>query len=209
MSDGVSVALRDTRTSLERSAELEDAGRRIDKLVDAIALVAVQTTMLAVSGSVEAARAGAAGQGFANVSADIRALARESAENADKMKDVVYAVQRRIAAVRGELEAIVAGNEAELEKSLLMHQRLGERETVTGSVRQAAEDILSSAGRVLDTSREVQSATGQIATAAEETASAAGQAATAAREQARGAEDLAAAIEEIAELGEALQASAE
>ena len=37
-----------------------------------IALVAVQTTMLAVSGSVEAARAGELGEGFALVSTDIR-----------------------------------------------------------------------------------------------------------------------------------------
>jgi methyl-accepting chemotaxis protein len=165
--------------------------------------------MLAISGSVEAARAGAAGQGFANVSGDIRALARESADNADKVKDVVYAVQRRIAAVRRELEIIVAGNEAEVEKGLAMHQRLNEVEVGMASVRQAAEDILTSAERTFDTTQEIQSATGQIAAAAEEAAGAAGQAAVAARQQARGAEDLAAAIEEIAELAEALQAPAE
>ena len=76
---GVTAAAESTRATLTIIGKLEATGRRIEKIVEAIALVAVQTTMLAVSGSVEAARAGAAGRGFALVSADIRALARESA----------------------------------------------------------------------------------------------------------------------------------
>ena len=56
------------------------------------ALVAVQTTMLAVSGSVEAARAGDAGRGFALVSGDIRGLARETSDNVDRIKDTVRGI---------------------------------------------------------------------------------------------------------------------
>ncbi len=205
LADGVGAALVDTRASLERAAELEDAGRRIDKLVDAIALIAVQTTMLALSGSVEAARAGAAGRGFANVSNDIRALARESADNAERVKDVVYAVQRQIAAVRRDLEIIISGNESEVEKNLALDRKLATVETDIEALRKASTDTLASVERIIETARQVSSATGQIAAAAEESAGAATQAAVAARQQARGAEDLAAAIEEIAELADALQ----
>ena len=45
----------DTRTSLATIVRSETVGRRIEKIIDAIALMAVQTSMLAVSGSVEAA----------------------------------------------------------------------------------------------------------------------------------------------------------
>ena len=58
--------------------ELEERTRRIDKIVDAIVMVTVQTKMLAVNGNVEAARAGEYGRGFSVVAGDIRSLANES-----------------------------------------------------------------------------------------------------------------------------------
>jgi methyl-accepting chemotaxis protein len=68
MVQAVGETLEKTRSSLETIVSLESIGRKIEKNVDAIALVTIQTTMLAVSGAVEAARAGDAGRGFAVVS---------------------------------------------------------------------------------------------------------------------------------------------
>ncbi len=53
---GVEQASRNTAANLEQVAGAEAMSRRIDKIVDGIVLIAVQTTMLAVSGAVEAAR---------------------------------------------------------------------------------------------------------------------------------------------------------
>ena len=53
-----------------------NVSRNVEKIVDGIGMVSVQTNMLAVNGSVEAARAGDFGKGFAVVSKDIRNLAR-------------------------------------------------------------------------------------------------------------------------------------
>ena len=85
---GVTVSVDAGRKSREQITALEQISRRIDKIVDAINTVSIQTNMLAVNGSVEAARAGEFGKGFAVVSTDIRNLARESAENADRIKDL-------------------------------------------------------------------------------------------------------------------------
>ena len=79
--------------SREQITSLEQVSRRIDKIVDAITTVSIQTNMLAVNGSVEAARAGEFGKGFAVVSTDIRNLARESAENAERIKDTVKSIR--------------------------------------------------------------------------------------------------------------------
>src|SRR5690606_6837981 len=73
--DGVRAGLDSTRDSIAIVARLGVAGRKVEKIVDSIALIGVQTSMLAVSGSVEAARAAESGQGFANVSSEIRKLA--------------------------------------------------------------------------------------------------------------------------------------
>ena len=70
--------------------------------------MAVQTSMLAVSGSVEAARAGNAGRGFAVVSNDIRSLAREASQNVERAKDTVLGILDQIATLKRDLEQVVA-----------------------------------------------------------------------------------------------------
>ncbi|MCR5881125.1 methyl-accepting chemotaxis protein [Phenylobacterium sp. J367] len=205
MIDGVGAALQDTRDGSARAASLEDAGHRIDKLVDAISLIAVQTTMLAVSGAVEAARAGEAGLGFATVSGDIRTLARRSAENADRVKDVVRALQSQIAAVRRDLDQGALAMEAEVAKNAAIGERLATVVQEVDVVRGAADETVTASGAITRSSGEVAAGMQQIASAAEQAGGAAAQCAAAARQQARGAEDLAGAIEEIAELADALQ----
>jgi len=117
LSQGVTRSIESMRQSLELIADLEKVCRNIDKIVDGIGMVSVQTNMLAVNGSVEAARAGEFGKGFAVVSKDIRSLARDSGENAAGIKDTVVAIQSQIAAVRRELEGVIASAEAENQKT--------------------------------------------------------------------------------------------
>ena len=90
--------------SAKNILELEERTRRIDKIVDAIVMVTVQTKMLAVNGNVEAARAGEYGRGFSVVAGDIRSLANESSENADRIKDLVKNVQTQITKVAGDIQ---------------------------------------------------------------------------------------------------------
>jgi methyl-accepting chemotaxis protein len=161
--------------------------------------------MLAVSGSIEAARTGDAGRGFAIVSSDIRNLARDASENADRIKDVVRQIRDQIIDVRRDLEQNAAIGEAELAKNTLMAERLGAVEADVNDLRQGSAAILAGSETILTSIREVRLGAEQVAAVAEQAGSAAAQAATAARQQARGAEDLAAAIEEIASLADELQ----
>jgi len=186
-------------------ASLEAANRRIEKIVDGIGLVAVQTNMLAVSGAVEAARAGDFGRGFALVSADIRALARDAGDNADRVKDVVRQLQDQIATVRRDLEQSGTAAQSEIGRSRAMVDRLSGVQSEIGGLSGISDRILAWSDDILVAVRQVLSGARQIASAADETAGAAAQAATAARQQTRGAEDLAAAVEEIASLADELQ----
>jgi methyl-accepting chemotaxis protein len=205
LSVSVVEALQEGQAEISLISSLETASRRIEKIVDRIALVAVQTNMLAVSGSVEAARAGEAGRGFKVVSADIRNLARDASENADRIKDVVRLIQDQIAAVRRDLEQIAAASQAEIGKNQVIIDRFDAVEADITAIRAGAEEILTGTDSILTSVREVLAGTEQTAVAAEEASGAAAEAATAARQQARGAEDLAAAIEEIASLADELQ----
>jgi methyl-accepting chemotaxis protein len=204
---GVAEGLAEAQAVLGDVESLEESGRRIEKIVDSIALVAVQTTMLAVSGSVEAARAGELGEGFALVSTDIRSLARDSSENAERIKDLIQAIQGQVNAIRRELDQLTALLENEVEKNATLDGRLAGVEDSALALRSTNEDIARGAEDILATVSEVLAGTQQIAAAAQESGTAAAQAAIAARQQSQGVEELAAAIEEIALLAEELQAS--
>ena len=112
---GVSHALSGTRASVGTIKRLESVGRKIEKIIEAMALVAVQTSMLAVSGSVEAARAGDSGRGFAVVSNDIRSLSREASNNVEHAKDTVRGILAQIAVLKSNLEQIIVATEVEIQ----------------------------------------------------------------------------------------------
>ncbi|BDU49640.1 methyl-accepting chemotaxis protein [Haliovirga abyssi] len=75
---------------------LQEKGFNINKTVNKIDKVTIQTNMLAVNGFVEAAHAGDYGKGFNVVSNDIRNLANDSGENADQIQELVEGIQRQI-----------------------------------------------------------------------------------------------------------------
>jgi methyl-accepting chemotaxis protein len=202
---GVVGAAESTQASLTIIGKLEGTGRRIEKIVDTIALVAVQTTMLAVSGSVEAARAGTAGRGFALVSADIRSLARESSTSVDRVKDTVRGILDQIASLRRDCEQMVLSAESEIQNNRAIFAGL---EKLDGDVRAMGASntaILHAANAIMDSASQSVTGARQIAAAAEEASAAGQEAATASSQQAQGVEDLAAAVEEIASLAEELK----
>ena len=185
---------------------LGGVGRKIEKIVDAIALIAVQTSMLAVSGSVEAARAGESGRGFAIVSNDIRGLAREASANVERAKDTVRGVLEQIAVLKSDLEQIASSSRSRGREQPRRRRRCW-RSSAARSPRCAPPTRASCSGAAEILAAAAETATGarQVAAASEEASAAAREAATAATEQSRGAEDLAAAIEEIASLADELK----
>lgn len=202
---GVGDALEQTRGSLTTIILLESVGRKIEKIVESIALVTIQTSMLAVSGAVEAARAGDAGRGFALVSNDIRGLAREASESLDRVKDSVRNILDQIAVLRRDLEQLVSAAELEVQNNRGVVKALDNMNTDIASLSASYRTIGEGAEAILVAAGQTAAAAKQIAVAAEEANSASRQAATASAEQAQGADDLAAAIEEIASLSDELK----
>jgi methyl-accepting chemotaxis protein len=205
LTDGMDAALKDRQSSLTTIARLETVGRRIEKIVDAIALIAVQTSMLAVSGSVEAARAGDAGRGFAVVSGDIRSLAREASQNVDRAKETVRGILDQIATLKRDFDQVIVATEIELQNNRGLFDTLAKVDVDLGALTAANRAVLEGAEGILASAAETAVGARQIAAAAEQARGAARQAAAAATEQASGADDLAAAIEEIASLADALK----
>jgi methyl-accepting chemotaxis protein len=205
--NGITLSVMDTRDSIKKVKDLEQVSRRINKIVEAITTVSIQTNMLAVNGSIEAARAGEFGKGFVVVSTDIRNLARDSAENADRIKDLVKAVQDQIAAVSTDLDDIVKSALSEVEQAKTSTANLNQIETDITIVEHGTREILSASIEIAAAIGQAKKGIEQISAAAQEAGKAATEAASAATQQSKGTEELAAAIEEISSLADELQSA--
>ncbi|MEO7714821.1 MAG: methyl-accepting chemotaxis protein [Capsulimonas sp.] len=204
---GVTSSLEENINSRDQINNLETVSRRIDKIVDTIATVSIQTNMLAVNGAIEAARAGEFGKGFVVVATDIRNLAQESAENADRIKDMVKAVQDQISIVRRDLEGIAVTGASEVEKTKSITINLELVETDIAEVLKGSKEIVDAATLVSLALSDIKVGVEQIAAAATQADQAAAQATEAGRQQLQVAGAMSAAIEEISSLADELQSS--
>ncbi|MEQ8174300.1 MAG: methyl-accepting chemotaxis protein [Syntrophomonadaceae bacterium] len=184
---------------------LQDKIRKIEKIVDTIQNVSIQTNMLAVNGFVEAATAGEHGRGFSVVAGDIRNLASESAENADKIKDLVREIQNQMNKVIAD---IGQSETAALEANGFVSVTIAKNTAVTGSVeaigavRESYWTALQGMKNGIETSapevKEVKETMEQVNEMIEG-------AAQVSQEQAKAINELANSIEEIASIADEMQ----
>jgi methyl-accepting chemotaxis protein len=191
--------------NLQMLLGLESRLRQVDKIVNTIDRVGIQTNMLAVSGAIEAAGAGKFGRGFAVVASDIRSLARETATNADQIKELLRDIQNQVMLVVRDMITAQDTTRQDVEKAGRIVQDMSKYETemrdlVTG-IQTNNSNLVEMESAIAESKKAVE----QIASAATEAAAAAGQASSASREQNQGLAELARAIEEIAAMADDLQ----
>jgi methyl-accepting chemotaxis protein len=202
---GISNAAESNLLSAGNLRGLEASTARIDKIVDAIVNVTIQTNLLAVNGSIEAARAGEYGRGFAVVAADVRSLAKDSAENADKIKDLVRRIQQQVAKATVDIEQAGMRSLQQVESAKKSTANMGQIETdfevITVSGKAITDTALQSLSAILQAKKGVE----QTAQAATDAGAAAEEASVSADQQSKGLEELATAVEEISALADELQ----
>jgi len=100
LADQASAAAHEASLNVDR---LKESSAAIGNVVNLIAQIARQTTLLALNSTIEAARAGAAGRGFAVVASEVKALAVQTQQATEEIKKKIDALQRDAA---GSVEAV-------------------------------------------------------------------------------------------------------
>jgi len=198
-------SINNLREVHEEVALLSKSFGSIKKIVDTITNVAIQTNMLAVNGNIEAARSGEYGRGFSVVAADIRALANESADNADKMKDILDEMYERVVNFQNELSEITALIRVQIEKSQSAVDNLVAVVNIRKHLVALREECVGYVESGADKVAKVREACQQGIEAAENLKALSDEAKGAADEQVKGLQEIASASEEVASLADEMQ----
>ena len=86
-------AVKQAERTDARIGELSQAASRIGDVVKLITAIAEQTNLLALNATIEAARAGEAGRGFAVVASEVKALAAQTAKATDEIGTQIAGMQ--------------------------------------------------------------------------------------------------------------------
>lgn len=191
-----SVAQKSTRASHEAEttshevSELNSLADSIGEVVGAIKGIAEQTNLLALNATIEAARAGEAGKGFAVVADEVKKLAMETAQKTEQIDERVGKIQH---AIRSSVEAV---------QRIISDVRQIDEATTT--VASAVEEQYAATAEIGRNVAEASTGTQQVAQTiisvqrnAEETGQAAGTVLEAAGELARISTDLQMQVKEF------------
>jgi methyl-accepting chemotaxis protein PixJ len=118
----------------KRLKRLSESSQKISKVVSLISNFTTQTQLLALNASIEATRAGEYGRGFVVVADEVRSLARQSANAATEIEQLVQEIQANTAEVSTAMETGI--------------QQVASGTTVVSEARQSLNAIVAATDQI-------------------------------------------------------------
>lgn len=179
--NNIKISTEEASNSIQ---QLNESSKEIEKIVDAISAIADQTNLLALNAAIEAARAGEAGSGFAVVAEEVRKLAEQSGDFANKIGLLITDIQSRIeGTVRsitnnvdevntGAIAVDIASKNFGVIVSEINSVAMKAQDAthLTDIVSQNIEEIVNGFKNISSISQNIASSTEEIATGSEEQA---------------------------------------
>ena len=144
----------------ETVGKLGESSQEIGNVIKVITSIAEQTNLLALNATIEAARAGEAGKGFAVVASEVKDLAQETAKATEEISSRVEAIQGdtrgAVEAIAQITEVISKINEYQTAIASAVEQQTATTSEMSRSVAEAATnsaDIASNSSGVAEATR--------------------------------------------------------
>ena len=156
LADQASDAAREASANVDR---LRESSAAIGNVVNLIAQIARQTTLLALNSTIEAARAGDAGRGFAVVATEVKALAVQTQNATEEITKKIEALQRDAAGSVDAVHRISQAIEAIRPVFDNVNGAVAEQNATTGEMADNAASASSFIGSVGASATEIDHAT--------------------------------------------------
>jgi methyl-accepting chemotaxis protein len=156
LADQASEAAREASANVDR---LRESSAAIGNVVNLIAQIARQTTLLALNSTIEAARAGEAGRGFAVVATEVKALAVQTQNATEEITRKIEALQRDAAGSVDAVHRITQSIEAIRPVFEHVNGAVAEQNATTGEMADNAASASSFIASVGDSATEIDHAT--------------------------------------------------
>jgi methyl-accepting chemotaxis protein len=156
LADQAGDAAREASANVDR---LRESSAAIGNVVNLIAQIARQTTLLALNSTIEAARAGEAGRGFAVVATEVKALAVQTQNATEEITRKIEALQRDAAGSVDAVHRISQAIEAIRPVFDNVNGAVAEQNAITGEMADNAASASSFIATVGDNAIEIDSAT--------------------------------------------------
>ena len=169
LADEASAAAREASLNVDR---LRESSAAIGNVVNLIATIAKQTTLLALNSTIEAARAGSAGRGFAVVASEVKALAVQTQNATEEIKTKIDALQLDAATSFDAVHRISAAIDAIKPVFAHVNGAVAEQNETTGEITQNAASASQFIASVGTSSAEIDNAAREAETHGESVAQA-------------------------------------
>jgi methyl-accepting chemotaxis protein len=169
LADQASAAAREASANVDR---LRESSAAIGNVVNLIAQIARQTTLLALNSTIEAARAGEAGRGFAVVATEVKALAVQTQNATEEISKKIEALQRDATGSADAVQRISLAIEAIRPVFDNVNGAVAEQSQTTGEMSDNAASTSRFIVSVGDSASQIDSATKEAETHGESVANA-------------------------------------
>ena len=189
-------------------SDVEKQMGEISKIVVLIRELANQTNLLALNAAIEAARAGEAGRGFAVVATEVKSLAQESRNSAERIEDMISTLKKstqNASTAMNESKHIVEQGSKMVTETVQSFNKIA---AAVEKVAASATEVAAATEEQAATTEEITASVSEVSHLVEQTAKEAGDAAAATEESSAALDEITRMMETVDKIAvEAMEAN--